>query len=406
MERNLTYGPVDSFIFDPASPAFDEDPYPFYKYLRENAPVYWWAKGRAWVVTRYEDVLACLQDRRLSLDPAYWEHAEERTGTAALLMPYTLMGLSDADHARVRRLVNPAFAPHRIEKMRAEIQAIVDAALAGFEGRDQIDLVQDFADLIPYQVLSRLLDIPAGQDLRFRHFGVAVTEAVAATLPQDQYNRLVTVVMDGVGMIKELIEERRRRPGRDFLSTLIHFEEQGDKLSGLELLCLVAVLLVAGADTTTHTLCRGVLNLVRHPDQRGLVMDDPSLLKQALHEVLRFDNFGKGGPPRYAKEDLTIGGTAVRKGQMVYSIRQSAMRDPAVFADPDTFDVRRGTDRTLAFGSGPHFCLGAALAQLEGEVALVALLTRFPQMALAGGPTYEKHPFIRKMVSLPIRLHA
>src|SRR5262245_11766410 len=232
MESNLTHGPVDSFIFDPASPAFDEDPYPFYKYLRENAPVYWWAKGGAWVVTRYEDVLACLQNRRLSLDSAYWEHAEERTGTAALLMPYTLMGLSDEDHARVRRLVNPAFAPLRIEKMRAEIQAIVDATLAGFEGREQIDLVQNFADLIPYQVLSRLLDIPAAQDLRFRHFGVAVTEAVAATLPQDQLNRLVTVVMDGVGMIKEMIEERGRRRGQDLVSMLIQLTVQMDRQRG------------------------------------------------------------------------------------------------------------------------------------------------------------------------------
>src|SRR5262249_24532687 len=160
------------------------------------------------------------------------------------------------------------------------------------------------------------------------------------------------------------------------------FEEQGDKLSGVELLCLVAVLLVAGADTTMHTLCRGVLNLVRHPDQRRLVMDDPSLLKQALYEVLRFDNFGKGSPPRYAKEDLTLGGAAGCEGPVVYAIRQSAMRAPAVFANPDTLDVRRGTDKTLAFGSGPHFCLGAALAQLEGEVALGTLLKRFPHMTL------------------------
>src|SRR5262245_47722329 len=167
MEANLADPRVDSFVFDPASPAFDEDPYPFYKYLRENAPVYWWAEGQAWVVTRYEDVLACLQDKRLSLDSAYWEHAQERTGAAALFMPYTLLGLADEDHARVRRLVNPAFAPHRIEKMRGEIQAIVDAVLAGFEGKDQVDLVRDFADPIPYQVLSRLLDIPAGQEQRF-----------------------------------------------------------------------------------------------------------------------------------------------------------------------------------------------------------------------------------------------
>ena len=406
METTLADTPLDSFVFDPASPAFDEDPYPFYQYLRENAPVYWWAKGRAWVVTRYEDVVACLHDKRLSLDPAYWEHAEKRTGAAALLIPYSLIGLSDEAHARVRRLVNPAVASQRIEKMRPEIQAIVDAALAGFEGKDQVDMVQDFAERIPFPVLSRLLDIPAAQEQRFRHFGIAVAESVASTLPRDQLDRVMAVIMDGVGMIQGLIEERRLRPGGDLLSTLIHFEEQGDKLNAFELLCLVAALLLAGADTTMHSLCRAVLNLLRQPDQRRLVMDDPSLVRKAFHEVLRFDNFAKGGPPRYTKEDLTIGGTSVRKGQMVFSIRQSAMRDPAAYADPDTFDVRREMGKSLAFGSGPHVCIGAALAQLQAEVALDTLLNRYPEMSLAGRPTYEQHPFIRKMVSMPVRLHA
>jgi cytochrome P450 len=403
MEANLGDPRVDSFVFDPASPAFDEDPYPFYRYLREHAPVYWWDTGQAWVVTRYADVLACLQDKRLSRDPASAGDGKERAGAA--LMASSLFGLPDQEHARVRRLVNPVFAPRSVEKMRADVQAIVDAVLAGFEGREQVDVVQDLAVHVPYQVLSRLLDIPAEHEGRFRQFGVAASAAAGPSLPQEQFGQHLAAVMDGVGMIKELIEERRLHPGGDVLSTLIHFEEQGDKLSGSELLSLVATLLVAGADTTTHSLCRAVLNLLRHPDQLRLVMNDPSLARKALYEVLRFDNHSKCGPPRYAKEDLTIGGTLVRKGQMVYAIRQSAMRDPAVFADPDTFDIRRATGDTLAFGTGPHFCLGAAVALLEGDVVINTLFRRFPQMRLAGGPTYERHPLIRKMVSLPLRLH-
>jgi len=162
---------------------------------------------------------------------------------------------------------------------------------------------------------------------------------------------------------------------------------------------------IAGAETTTHLLSFAVWNLLRHPDQLALLRADPSLVRGTVEEVLRFDSFGKVGSPRYARDAMSLCGVEVRRGQMVLALGPAALRDPDVFPEPDVFDIRRDNSRSLTFGSGAHYCLGASLARLEGEVALDALFRAFPDMRLAGVPSYAQHASMRKMAALPVRLH-
>jgi cytochrome P450 enzyme len=249
-----------------------------------------------------------------------------------------------------------------------------------------------------------VLAIPARFESKFRGFATAMIELINPWLSPDDAGRAMALIPDGVALLEELVAERRRSPGDDLLSTLIHHEEEGERLTSEELLSLVGAIIIAGADTTTHLISYSVWNLLRHPDQLALLRAEPSLLRNAIEEVLRFDSFGKLGNPRYALEPYPLGDVTVRKGQMIIALLPAALRDPEVFPDPDRFDIRRDTSRSITFGSGPHYCMGAALARLEGEVTIGRLLRAFPDMALAAPPTYARHVSMRCMATLPVSL--
>jgi cytochrome P450 len=404
---------VDSrapLTFDPFAPGFDANPHAVLRALREADPVHWWAGGRAWLVTRYDDVEACLRDRRLSTDYRDWEHAAPRKAgepPTALqrLMDGGLFSMPEADHVRVRRLVSPTFTPRGVEKLRAATQQIVDDALAAAGARpgEPFDVARDFAERVPLRVIGTMVGVQERDEASFRRFASAVVEAVNSPwLSHEQMQERLAVLPEGVAMLEGLIEERRRRPTDDLLSGLVAAEEAGDRLSNAELISLVAVLIVAGSETTVHLIDFGVLTLLRHPEQLRLVLDDPALLKNAIEEILRYDLFGKVGLMRFAREDFALRDRPIRKGQMVAVSITSALRDPAAFPEPDRFDVRRDNAASIAFGVGAHHCLGAWLARLEGQVALSTLLTRFPHMRLAGEPTFGRHASVRKMETLPV----
>lgn len=400
--------------FNPLAPGFDQNPYPVYQRLREEAPIYYWEQGHAWVITRYEDILSVIRDDRFTADRAAWELAS--TQGASTLVPEfdelsrsSLLSASDRDHTRLRKLVSPAFTPRAIERLRPEIQRVVDETLESSLSGDTYDVARDFAELIPLRVIRSMLKIPKEHEATFKRFADVVLELIvlgARTVPPERAESMRAAFREGMALVEEVIEDRRRNPLEDdMLTTLIRTEEQGDRLSKAELVSLVTTLIVAGSETTVHMIDFVLLNLLRSPDVRAQVQAAPELLRSLVDEVLRYDHFGKSGLMRYALEDLDLKGTPIKKGQMVLLILGSGLRDGAAFPDPDKLDLRRDNGASIAFGNGAHFCLGASLARLEGEIAVGTLLRRFPDMQIEGEPVFGPHFGIRRIESIKVRLH-
>jgi cytochrome P450 enzyme len=412
MSHEQTQSEKKSCPFNPYAPGFDTNPYPAFKALRTQEPVSYWEQGQGWIISRYEDVLTALRDnQRFSTNPADWEFAS--TLGASVLIPEkdellrsNLFSIPDADHTRVRRLVSPAFTPRAVEWLRPEIQAIVDELLDAAEAKGTVNLVSDIADPFPARVMSSLLKIPKGREVLFQRFTEASIKSILPTLvPPTELGAVREGIREGIVLMRETIEERRRNPREnDILTTLIQTEEQGDKLSTPELLSLVAALIVGGFETTVHLVGFTMSNILRRPELFAQLKAEPELIKNVLEEVLRFDNFGKLGLTRYAREDLELQGVRIKKGQRLFLMTNSAMHDEAAFTHPETLDARRATTSTLAFGNGMHFCLGVHLARLEGRIAVGTLLQRFPDMQLVKPPEFGPHPALRKLETLEVRL--
>jgi cytochrome P450 len=254
-------------------------------------------------------------------------------------------------------------------------------------------------------IASAVLGVERAHEDAFRKFAVAVAAATSAPwLSAEEVEALTAPVPPGIELVRAMIEERRARPKGDLLTTLIELEEQGDRLSTAELLSVVASLIIAGSETTVHAIAFGALDLLRHPDQLALVLADPVGMRSAVDELLRFGLFGRIGAHRFALEDIELHGRSIQKGQMCLLLVASALRDETAFADPDRLDVKHEIAQTIAFGAGPHYCLGASLARLELETALGALFRRFPKTTLDGEPQYAPHLTMRALASLPVKL--
>lgn len=400
--------PTASIEFEPFAPGFDADPAPIYARLRESEPLHYWATAPGWVVTRHADVAVVIRDSRFSLNFWDWEHAppqppmEERSLFDKLMARGTFQ-VQNQDHSRLRKLVSHALTPRAVDRMRLEVQNITDDVIESHaNGREEINLY-NIADHIPLRVISRFLGIPGDQETAFRRFGVSIIEASNPVLTEEQRAQVLIPFDEGVAMLEEVIEHRRRHLGEDFLSGLILAEEEGQRLSKDELVALVQALVAAGSDTTVYAICFAVLDLLEHPDQMQLVLDDPSMARAAFEESLRYNYVLKVGNAHYCREELTLCGRTFHKGEMVVPGMIGALRDPSVFPAPDTFDMRRDLSQTVAFGGGPHYCMGAALARLEGTVVIGSLLRRYPRMQLAGEPSFSPSCIMRAITGLPIR---
>jgi cytochrome P450 len=404
------------FVFDPDAPAFVNDPFPTYAWLREHAPVYRWDKGRAFLVSCHADVAQLLADRRFSTNPRDWIHAAPMPNDGPVaeffaFMAGSLTARPSADHLRLRRLINPAVSPRAVARLRERVQRVVDVTLNEAILHDAIrgqslDVRRDFAEWLPLRVIADMLDIPAAHEATFRAFSAALINAVNPWIKPEYLFRMATIAIGGKAILLEIIDERRKRLGDDLLSDLIRVEEAGDRLSSDELLRLIASLVIAGSDTTVHALCFAVLDLLRHPEAWRAVVTDRSLVRNAVEETLRHEPFGKlGAIPRYALEDVELRGTRIPKGEMAVPVITATHRDPSVYPDPDRFDIHRKLSSTLVFGVGPHVCVGAALARLELEVAIGTLIERFPSMTLVDEtPVFRPNPQMRDMESLRVAL--
>jgi cytochrome P450 len=381
-------------MLDQRSPWLSEDfladPYPYYRTLRETDPVHFDELRQSWMLTRYDDVERALRDHA---------HFSAEQGP-----PGSMLVSDPPRHTRLRTLVNKAFTPRTVRRLRPRIQAIVDDLLDAAAGRAEIDAIADFAYPLPITVIAELL----GVEPERRDFFRAESQKIALSLGPSADPAAAAHAAEGrdrlMAYFDGLIAKRRAEPRDDLVSALIPAEERGDLLDHGELLAMLLLLLVGGHETTVNLIGNGLLALLRHPDQLELLRTTPGSERQAVDELLRYDS-----PVQYtgrvARSDVELRGKQVRAGDRVRMILASANRDPDAFDDPDTLDLSRDPCHHLAFGFGIHFCLGAELARVEGEIALPTLVRRFPDLRLTGQSLrWRPAPVMRGLEALPIAL--
>jgi len=387
--------------------AYYQDPAGFFARLRESrpvAPVRMPGYGRAWMVTRYADVRTVLSDPRLARDVRRWPGGgRSRPGEATGVYAHMLHA-DPPDHTRLRRVVQKAFTPRlaALSPRAEEIAAGLLDEMAAVRG-DVIDLLGAYASPLPVTVLCELLGIPAADRAR-------ITVTVTAYDNRAEHQR---VERELAAYFTELIAARRAEPGDDLVSALVLARDSAadegaaDGLTGSELLATLYLLVMAGFDTTVNLIASGTLALLTHPAEMARLRADPSLLPAAVEELLRFTSPVNHANDRFTTEDVPVGGVVIPAGEWVLPATSSANRDPARFPGPDRLDLGRDTSGHVAFGYGIHYCLGAPLARMEAEVALGALLLRFPGMSLAV-PAEELRwrpvSLMNGLESLPVRL--
>ncbi|HEX9342416.1 MAG TPA: cytochrome P450 [Actinomycetota bacterium] len=395
----------DVAAIDPFAPEYRADPHPIYHRLRQLDPVHRLPGTRDWTVFRHADATAVLRDPRFSADPAHLPPDAQPIAGPRRVESKVLLFLDPPNHTRIRSLVSAAFTPARVRRLRTRVEELVSDLLDRAEAKGSLEVIGDLAYPLPVAVICELLGVPADADqATFRRWASDATRRLDGELDVDpeSWARGEEAVASFIQYFITLINQRREQPEDGLLDALIAAEQAGDRLDPEELLAIVILLFLAGHETTMNLIGNGLWALLRHPDQLERLRRDPSLGPGAVEELLRYD-----GPvhvtSRIATEDLRVAGTPIRKGEQVIVVLAAANRDPAVFADPDRLDLGRRENRHLTFSAGMHYCLGAALAQLEGEVAIGALLRRFPTLALAGPePVYRDHFVLRGLRSLEL----
>jgi pimeloyl-[acyl-carrier protein] synthase len=391
--------------FNPMDPEFLADPYPTYHRLRAEDPVHYSPLG-FWVLTRYEDVAAVLRDARFIKEPLAALVAARFGAEVPRGVGLSMLDRDPPDHTRLRGLVSKAFTPRVVEGLRPRIQEIVDGLIARAEAAGSMDLIEEFAYPIPVNVICEMMGVPVQDHERFKGWSLDIARGLDSIwLPPDsEIPRRSAAARHAISdYFRELIAQRRASPRSDLLSALIAAEEAGDKLNEEELLATCILILIAGHETTVNLIGNGVLALLRNPEELRRLRATPGLITTAVEELLRYD-----GPvqrtARVASDDVTIGGHTIRKGEMVMPFIGAADRDPAHFPEPDRLDLSRADNRHIAFGWGIHFCLGAPLARVEGQIAINTLVRRLPRLAFVSDTVeYRQSLTLRGLKALPVK---
>jgi len=396
-------------IYDPRQPQVIADPFPSLAQLRASDPVHWSDILGGWVLTRYGDCRAALNDKRLSADriTPFRDHLKPsaRARIVDLLKTLGLWAVftDPPAHTRLRGLINRAFTPRAIAALQPAIQGLVDALIDRLPDRDQIELIGDFAYPLPATVIAVMVGAPATDLDRFKLWSDDLAAFVGNALAvPDKRDRAQASVVDMSAYIRDLAVMRRRQPRDDIMSGLIAAAAGGDRLSEDELIATCILLLFAGHETTTNLIGNGMLALLRHPAELTRLRAEPELIENAVEEMLRYD-----GPTmamtRIARDDADYGDRRVRSGDRLYVMLNAANRDPAEFPQPDRFDIGRADNRHISFGYGIHYCVGAPLARLEAKIGIASLLRRLPGIALAAGNLAWSDSFVlRGLRALPL----
>jgi len=395
-------------LFDPLSPEFIRNPYPYYERLRATDPVHLTQHGM-YLASRHADISLVLRDKRFGKD--YAERITRRYGPKIMDEPVfrnfalTMLQQDPPDHTRLRGLVAKAFTARRVEDMRPRIQEIVDENLDRIIPQGKMDLIEDFAYRLPVTVICDMLGIPAEHREMF-HSGSRNSGRILEPVPMTPEE--IKQSNAGQAMVKmyfdQLFDLRRKNPGDDLTTQLLQAEEDGNKLSHEELYANIILLFGAGHETTVNLIGNGLLALFRNPDQLALLKANPSLITNAIEEFLRYDSSVQMSG-RVTLEDIEdLGGKKIPKGESVLCLLGSANHDPAVYPDrPEQLDITRANVKPLSFGGGIHFCLGAQLARIEAEIAISTLLRRLPDLRLddAENPEWRPTFVLRGLKGLP-----
>jgi cytochrome P450 len=351
--------------------------------LRRDDPVHYIEELGAWMITRYDDVRQLFVDPRVSNDRRYLAGYEPPPEGSYLrrLSEHGFFSAPEDEHQRLRNLVSKTMTPRGVLRMKAQIQDVVDQFADRLRGRSGVvDMVEEFCAPIPNTVISRITGIPAKQndEVRFRRLARDVLSGISPLLDEAGRKTAENATLEMGEWIRVLAEERRTDPQEDMISDLLVKHEDLGSASLDEIVMVIFGLVVAGTETTALGATMALRTLYRHPDQLAQLRADRSLMPNAVRELLRYD-FGSGGLPRYAVEDFELRGQTIRKGEPLFLSFLGAHRDPAIFEDPDRFDIRRDTRDLTIFGRGPHYCIGANLAQLEMGIMLDAALDVLPE---------------------------
>ncbi|MFN3980267.1 MAG: cytochrome P450 family protein [Caldilinea sp.] len=393
---------------------FKRNPHPTYAAMRKEHPVIrqpgLFENFHIWFVTRYADVQAVLTDNETFVLDAHmaFDPADPRLGMLVDLRPVmqlvnnNLLSKDGEDHRRLRNLVQSAFTPRMVAQLRPAIQSIADELLAQIVDDGQADLVESFAFPLPIIVILEMLGIPRNDRNQLRIWSDAFVTPDPSPGAEQQFLRSMT---DFTDYLRALFAQRRAEPRNDLVTALLQAEEEGRRLSEQELFSMVVLLIVAGHETTVGLIGNAVLTLLLHPDQLDAVRRNPSLTPAAIEEILRYEGPVERTITRFVTKDVTLAGQRLNRGDLVIAVVGSANRDSAQFPDADRFDITRNPQRHLGFGHGVHYCVGAPLARLEGEIAVNTLLRRLPGLRLAADVQrleWRTQPLFRGLVALPV----
>lgn len=387
-----------------SDPAFRADPHDFLDRLRATDPVHRTAAG-VWLVTRHADALAVLRDDiTWSRRRAAEKHVVVDDPLAREIFTSRMLFNDKPQHTRMRRLVAGAFTPAGVRRWEAHFTRIAEELLDEVEPKGAMDAVAEFGYPFAERVICFMLGVPFEDHALWEAWAQQMVEPPAGGDMAAFKEVATTATLEFTDYVKALVAERRGREGDDLLSRLIAAEEEGSRLSENELVAMTFELILAGHETTSNAIPNGTWLLLRHPDQLARLRREPEAIAGAVEEILRYESPAPMALPRVATTDVEVGGVLIPEGESALVLLVAANRDPEVFADPHRFDAFRPNNEHIGFGTGGHYCLGAALARIELNIVFPALLARLPELRLAGDgePRWKAHQFFRTLETLPV----
>lgn len=384
------------------------NPYPLFAQLRAEDPVHWDPYLHSWVVTRYADVVTVLREFSAARTPTPEQLSSmglSRLNPLARVMVKQMLFLDPPSHSRIRGLAACAFTPQRVAALKNRIQELTDSLLNDVEPNGRMDVIADLGEPLPAIITAELLGVSREHARTLKVWSANFAEMLGNFQHNpDRIPSMLETIENLTTFFRKAVDEQKTQPRPGLIHSLIKAEVEGDRLTDDEIIANCIITMVGGLETTTNLIGNGILTLLRHPDQMQRLRSDPGIIAPAVEELLRYESPSQH-TARLAPSDMELGGKKIRKRQAVIAVMAAGNRDPERFPDPDRVDLTREDNRHLAFGWAAHFCFGAPLARIEGQIAIATLLRRFPNLALEPGPiTWRKNLGLRGLTALPLKL--